>query len=111
MEGKMTECHWSSQISTLRIIFLFHFSVAEAMHAQGRHVPDVLSGGSSSDAYACILKHKFEETVGTPAWAELSNRSTRKSSSSDDDDSDSELLRVRKVLAVVINELCNSSLR
>jgi hypothetical protein len=92
-------------------MFLFHFSVADAMYAQGRHVPDVLSGGSSSDAYARILKHKFEATMGTPAWAELGNQNTRKSSSSDDDDSDNELLRVRKVLSLVINELCNSSLR
>jgi hypothetical protein len=80
------------------------------MCAQGRHVPDVLSGGSSSDAYRRILKHKFEATMGTPAWAELSNRNTRKSSSSDDD-SDNELLRVRKVLLLAICELCISSLR
>lgn len=93
-------------------MLLFNFSVTDAVYAQGRHVPDVLSGGSSSDAYARILKHKFEATMGTPAWAELSNQNTRKSSSSDDDDdSDNELLRVRKVLLLVINELCNSSLR
>lgn len=72
--------------------------VTDAMCAQGKRVPDVLSGGSSSDAYARILKYKFEATVGTPAWAELSHRNTRKSNPSDDDDdsdndSDSELLR------------------
>jgi hypothetical protein len=87
------------------------------MCAQGKRVPDVLSGGSSSDAYARILKFKFEATVGTPAWAELSHRNTRKSNPSDDDDddndndSDSELLRVRKLLSLVIIELCNSNLR
>jgi hypothetical protein len=70
------------------------------MCAQGKRVPDVLSGGSSSDAYVRILKHKFEATVGTPAWAELNHRNTRKSNPSDDDsdnDSDSELLRVSAV--------------
>jgi hypothetical protein len=83
------------------------------MCAQGKRVPDVLSGGSSSDAYARILKYKFEATVGTPAWAELSHRNTRKSNPSDDDDddSDSELLRVRKLLLLVVIELCNSNLR
>jgi hypothetical protein len=84
------------------------------MSAQGKRVPDVLSGGSSSDAYVHILKHKFEATVGTPAWAELSHRNTRKSIPSDDDDddnSDSELLRVRKLLSLVVIELCNSNLR
>jgi hypothetical protein len=97
-------------------MFIFCFSITDAMCAQGKRVPSVLSGGSSSDTYAHILKHKFEATVGTPAWAELSHRNTRRSSSSDDDDdndndSDSELLRVRKVLSLVISELCNSSLR
>jgi hypothetical protein len=88
------------------------------MHAQGRHVPDILSGGSSSDAYARILKYKFEATMGTPAWAELGHQNTRKSSSDDDDDDDdddndldSELLRVRNALSLFISELCNSRLR
>ncbi|PSN45839.1 hypothetical protein C0J52_05510, partial [Blattella germanica] len=69
--------------------------VTEAMGAQGRRVPEVLSGGTTSDSYTQILKHKFEATVGTPAWAQLGHRNTRKGSSSDDDDSDSdsELLR------------------
>jgi hypothetical protein len=100
------------------INLLFLFSVTDAMSAQGKRVPDVLSGGSSSDAYVRILKHKFEATVGTPAWAELGHRNTRKSIPSDDDDdddddddSDSELLRVRKLLSLVVFKLCNCSLR
>jgi hypothetical protein len=85
------------------------------MSAQGKRVPDVLSGGSSSDAYVRVLKHKFETTVGTPAWAELSHQNTRKSSPSDDDDddndnSDSEMLRVRKLLSLLVIEPCNSIL-
>jgi hypothetical protein len=87
------------------------------MCAQGKRVPDVLSGGSSSDPYAHILKHKFEATVGTPAWAELSHQSTRKNSPSDGDDddddddnnSDSEMLRVRKLLSLFITEFCNAN--
>jgi hypothetical protein len=79
-------------------MFVYCFSVTDAMCAQGKCVPDVLSGGTSSDAYSRILKYKFEATVGTPAWADLSHRNTTKSSSSedDDDDLDNELLRVRK---------------
>jgi len=82
-------------------MFMFCFSVTDAMCAQGKCVPDVLSGGTRSDAYSRILKYKFEATVGTPAWADLSHRHTTKSSSSeddddDDDDLDNELLRVRK---------------
>jgi len=82
-------------------VFIFYFSVTDAMCAQGKCVPDVLSGGTRSDAYSHILKYKFEATVGTPAWADLSHRNTMKSSSSEDDDDDSddldnELLRVRK---------------
>jgi hypothetical protein len=92
---------------------VFCFSVTDAMCAQGKCVPDVLSGGSSSDAYSRILKYKFDATYGTPAWAELSHRNTTKSSSSEedddcddyDDDLDNELLRVRKVLSFVISEL------
>lgn len=67
--------------------------VTEAMNAQGRKVPEVLSGGSSSDPYTRILKHKYEATMGSPAWANLGHRNARKSGSSDDDDSDDELLR------------------
>jgi hypothetical protein len=83
-------------------VFIFCFSVTDAMCAQGKSVPDVLSGGTCSDAYSRILKYKFEATVGTPAWADLSHRNTMKSSSSEDDDDDddndldNELLRVRK---------------
>lgn len=81
-------------------MFMFCFSVTDAMCAQGKCVPDVLSGGTRSDAYSRILKCKFEATVGTPAWADLSHRNTMKSSSSEDDDDDdnvdNELLRVRK---------------
>jgi len=84
-------------------MFTFCFSVTDAMCAQGKCVPDVLSGGTRSDAYSRILKYKFEATVGTPAWADLSHRNTTKSSSSEDDDDDddnddldNELLRVRR---------------
>ena len=69
------------------------------MEAQGRRVPKVLGGGASSDPYAKILKHKFESTLGTPAWARLDHRNTKKSSSSDDDsDSENEMLRVKIIL-------------
>jgi len=81
-------------------MFMFCFSVTDAMCSQGKSVPDVLSGGTRSDAYSRILKYKFESTVGTPAWADLSHRNTTKSSSSDDDDDDddldNELLQVRR---------------
>jgi len=82
-------------------MFMFCFSVTDAMCAQGKSVPVVLSGGTRSDAYSRILKYKFEATVGTPAWADLSHRNTTKSSSSDDDDDDDDdldngLLRVRR---------------
>jgi hypothetical protein len=100
-------------------MFLFCFSVTDAMCAQAKCVPDVLSGGTSSDAYSHILKYKFEATVGTPAWAELSHRNTTKSSSSGDDDDnddddndlDNELLRVRKISLFVIGDLYNCLLR
>ena len=79
---------------------MFCFSVTDAMCAQGKRVPDVLSGGTRSDAYSRILKYKFEATVGTPAWADLSHRNTKSSSEEEEDDDDgdldNELLRVRK---------------
>ncbi|XP_069693921.1 U3 small nucleolar RNA-associated protein 18 homolog [Periplaneta americana] len=66
--------------------------VSEAMSAQGRKVPEILSGGSGSDPYTRILKHKYEARMGTPSWANLGHRSAKKSGSSDDD-SDDELLQ------------------